>query len=130
MRRHGLRGLPLLEQIEGLPGGHVERGCSEGVERGHRVGTGQVPSHVQAVMLGRKVKRSVELLAEAGSVVEEELDAGLVVLFKHHLERRCVAVLQVHIGPMPHQQPGTLQRVILKGDDDRGGEGVVEGGRG
>ena len=93
-------GLPLVEQIEGLPGGHVERGCSEGVESGHRVGTAQMPSDVQAVMLGREVKRSVESLVEVGSVVEEELDAGQVVLFKHHLERRCIAVLQVHIGPM------------------------------
>ena len=68
-------GLPLLEQIEGLPGGHVERGCSEGVERGHRVGTGQVPSHVQAVMLGRKVKRGVETGALTDEVAQKMIEA-------------------------------------------------------
>ena len=87
--------LSLLEEVEGVPGGHVEWGFSEDVERGHRVGVDQKRGYVRAVISGGKVQGSVKVLAEAGSVGEEEPNPGQVILFNHQLQRRCVAVLKV-----------------------------------
>ena len=42
----------LLEEVEGVPGCHVERGFSEDVESSYRFGVDQELGYVRAVMPG------------------------------------------------------------------------------